>query len=111
MCKVKWEYREDRIHIFATMAVIKRIIMRRRQFLDLIQNEQKKYIKFDLGPLSCALGTNNQHKGVFLTLPHVTNLTNVQPKLRPDFDRLESHLFGKKKKTVVLLNNIELNGL
>jgi hypothetical protein len=33
---------DERTHIFATMAVITRIIMSRRQFLDLIKNEQKK---------------------------------------------------------------------
>jgi hypothetical protein len=54
---------------------------------------------------------NNEYKRVFLTLSHVTNFTNVKRKLRPDFDRLESHLFGKKKHSCFLLNNIELNCL
>jgi hypothetical protein len=31
---------DERTHIFATMAVIKRIIMSRRQFLDLPKNEK-----------------------------------------------------------------------
>jgi hypothetical protein len=75
-------------------------------------NKKKEYIKFDFGPLWSVLDMNNEYKRVFLTLSHVTNFTNVEPKLRPDFDHLESHLFGKKKKTVVLLlNNIEFNGL
>jgi hypothetical protein len=54
---------------------------------------------------------NNQHKIVFLTLSYVTNFTNVERKLRPDFDHLESHLFGEKNADVFLLNKIELNGL
>jgi hypothetical protein len=74
------------------------------------EKKKKEYIKFDFGPLWSVLDTNNQHKRVFLTLSYVTNFTNVQPKLRPDFDHLES-IFLKKKHTFVLLNNIELNGL
>jgi len=54
---------------------------------------------------------NNEYKGVFLTLPRVTNLTNVEPKLRPNFDHLESISMKKKNTVVVLLDNIELNGL
>jgi hypothetical protein len=36
---------DERTHIFATMAVIKRIIKGRRQFLDLLKNEQQNEIK------------------------------------------------------------------
>jgi len=57
------------------------------------------------------LDTNNQDKRVFLTLSHVTNFTNMEPKLRPDFDRLEYHLFEKKKNSCFCLNTIESNGL
>jgi hypothetical protein len=33
---------DERIHIFATIAAIKRIIKGRRQFLDLLKNKKKK---------------------------------------------------------------------
>jgi hypothetical protein len=69
-------------------------------FPDLPKNEQnkneknnKKEIKFDFGSLWSILGTSNQHKRVFLISSHVTNLSNAEPKLRPDFD---FHLFEKK---------------
>jgi hypothetical protein len=63
--------------------------------------KQKKYIKCDFGPVWGILDVNNQHKSVFLTLFHVTNFNNVEPKLRP-------HLF-EKKHSCFFAGVIELN--
>jgi hypothetical protein len=46
-------------------------------------------MEFDLGPLWSVLDMNNGYNRVFVNLSHMANVTNVELKLKPDFNFLK----------------------